>query len=125
MESNLTAAFATRPRSMQCVCTTLDSYINGHLLACCAYSMQITSAYVPPVATQVFGAVPLNQTCIDTCEAERDAQIMPNAYGETTCNNLLPTYPSSAAVFPCNAQRLPHSISQGFAIVFAPQPQSA
>ena len=77
------------------------------------------------MAMQAFGAAALNQTCIDTCEAERDAQIMPSAYGETTCNNLLPTYPSSATAFPCNAQRLPHSISQGFAIAFAPQPQSA
>ena len=88
-------------------------------------AMQISNAYVPPVALQAFGAAPLNQTCIDTCEAERDAQIMPSAYGETTCNNLLPTYPSSAAAFPCNAQRLPHSIAQGFGIVVAPQPQSA
>lgn len=67
----------------------------------------------------------MTQTCMDTCEAERDAEILPSAYGQTTCNGLLPTYPSSAAVFPCNPQHLPHSISQAFAIVFALQPSSA
>ena len=88
-------------------------------------SLQISSAYVPPVANRTFGEASVNQTCIATCEAERDAEILPSAYGQTTCNNVLPTYPSSAAVFPCNAQRLPHSIVQGFAVTFAPQPQSA
>ena len=89
------------------------------------FAMQISNAYVPRVADSTFGQAPLTQTCMDTCEAERDAEILPSAYGQTTCNDLLPTYPSSAAVFPCTAQRLPHSISQGFAIVFAPGPSSA
>ena len=83
---------------------------------------QISSAYVPPVAKSALGET---QMCMDTCQAERDAEQLPSAYGQTTCNPLLPTYPSSTAVFPCKAQRLPHSISQGFAIAFSPGPLAA
>ena len=86
---------------------------------------QISSAYVPPVAKSSLGEAPPTQMCMDTCQAERDAEQLPSAYGQTTCNPLLPTYPSSAAVFPCKAQRLPHSISQAFAIAFSPRPSAA
>ena len=86
---------------------------------------QISSAYVPPVARSAFGDALPTQVCMDTCQAERDAEQRPSAYGQTTCNPLLPTYPSSAAVFPCKAQRLPHSISQAFAVAFSPGPSAA
>ena len=85
---------------------------------------QISNAYVPPVAKTPSGEALPTQMCMDTCQAERDAEQLPSAYGQTTCNPLLPTYPSSAAVFPCKVQRLPHSILQAFGITFAPRPSA-
>jgi len=90
--------------------------------------VQISSYYVDRAANTTVAAngteVPVTRTCLDTCEAERWAGALDSAYQQTTCNLLLPTYPSSAGAFPCRSAALPEtaprSILQGFAIVLAP-----
>lgn len=95
--------------------------------------VQISSYYVDGAANMTVVAngteVPVMRTCLDTCEAERWAGALDSTYQQTTCNLLLPTYPSSAAAFPCRSTALPESaprsILQGFAIVLGPKPAAA
>ena len=70
------------------------------------------------------GAPAAVRGCLSTCEAEREAEELSDREQATTCDALLPTYTSSAAVFPCQAQRLPHAILQGFALVMPPPTQA-
>jgi hypothetical protein len=91
--------------------------------------VQISSYYVDPAANVTVAAngteTAVTRTCLDTCEAERSADALSSMYQETTCNLLLPTYPSSAAAFPCSSVALPRSILQGFAIVTSQRPAAS
>ena len=101
----------------------------GYIVKKSLLGAQISSYYVDPAANVTVAAngteAAVLRTCLDTCEAERSADALSSVYQETTCNLLLPTYPSSAAAFPCRSAALPRSILQGFAIVTSQRPAAS
>lgn len=83
--------------------------------------MQISNFFVDPAANVTvaanFSESAVSRTCLDTCDSQREANTLSDEYQQTVCNPLLPTYPSSSAVFPCRSEVLPHRVLQGYAIV--------
>jgi hypothetical protein len=82
------------------------------------------NASAPSLSSTSSAAPAAVRSCLSTCEAEREAEELSDSEQATSCNALLPTYPSSAALFSCQAQRLPHAVLQGFALVMAPPAQA-